>query len=121
MSIKLKDNSLSYFSKEVLCKFEFKLFLCLDIIRFELQTNEQITDSTADAIRVLFVFNAIQYFREDFPEIFNKCAVVFSKLMIYNKKLFNHDLKSKIGFEDARWAKYFKKTISSLILSSYNG
>jgi hypothetical protein len=38
--------------------------------------------------------------------------------MIYNKKLFNHDLKSKIGFEDTRWAAYFKKTISSLILSS---
>jgi hypothetical protein len=84
ISIRLKDNSLSYYPKEVLCKFEFKLFLCLDVIRFELQTNEQITDSSADAMRVLFVFNAIQYYHTDFPEIDKKCSIVFNKLAFYN-------------------------------------
>lgn len=113
--IRSKDDSASYFGDAILHKFEFRFFLCLDIIRYELQTKEQISDLTADAMSQLFVFGTFEYYYRDFPAIHKKCSELFSVLVRYNQKLENSDLQGEIGGQDESWVNYFSKVVSDLI------
>ncbi len=119
MAIKTKDNSQSYFPLENLMKFEFKFFLLLDIVRYELQLNQELSDSTADAVSLLFVNYALQYYGKDYPYINNICSNVHSKLCQLNKKLKNWDLHAKLGFEDIDIVRYYKKKIKELLIGKH--
>jgi len=88
--IRSKDDSASYFGDIILHKFEFRFFLCLDIIRYELQISGQISDLTADAMNQLFVFGTFEYYYRDFPLIHDKCFKLFNALVPYNQKLENN-------------------------------
>ena len=113
--IKQKNETHSYFSLKSLHKFEFCLFLSLDIVRFELQTQKHLSDSTADAISQLFAFGTFEYYYRDFPEIHKKCSELFVVLEKYNQDLKNHDLPGYLSTENDPWIDYFTKTISKLI------
>jgi len=113
--IRSKDDSTSYFEDIILHRFEFRFFLCLDIIRYELQTKEQISDLTADAMNQLFVFGTFEYYYRDFPLIHDKCSKLFSALVPYNQKLESNDLQGNISVQGESWANYFSKVISNLI------
>lgn len=113
--IRSKDDSASYFGDVILHKFEFRFFLCLDIIRYELQTSGKISDLTADAMNQLFVFGTFEYYYRDFPLIHDKCSQLFSALVPYNEKLENNDLQGRIGVQDKSWANYFSKVVSRLV------
>lgn len=113
--IRSKDDSASYFGDIILHKFEFRFFLCLDIIRYELQTSRQISDLTADAMSQLFVFGTFEYYYRDYPLIHDKCSELFSTLVPYNQKLENNDLQGSIGVQSKSWANYFSKVISNII------
>ncbi|PWV55764.1 hypothetical protein [Chitinophaga sp. S165] len=118
VSIRSKDNACSYFSQEELNKFEFMFELCLNIIRYELQLSNRLSDSTADAMAVMFGFMALEYYKKDYPEVDKKCEALFNKLIIYNEKLSKHDLRRKIGLKDIEWARFYKRTISKLLLNN---
>lgn len=113
--IRSKDDSASYFGDVILHKFEFRFFLCLDIIRYELQTSGKISDLTADTMNQLFVFGTFEYYYRDFPLIHDKCSQLFSALVPYNEKLENNDLQGRIGVQDKSWANYFSKVVSRLV------
>jgi hypothetical protein len=112
--IKSKDEGKSNFSKQSLHKFEFILFLSLDIVRYELKTRQKLTDLTSDAISQLFAFQCFEYYYRDFPEIYDKCSELFYVLRNYNEKLRNYDLKGNVGIKDSNWIKFFEKQISNL-------
>lgn len=113
--IKSKDDSKQTFTIEAMQKFEFKLFLCLHIARFELQSNNQLTDITADALSKLFAFNSFEYYKYQYPDVFEKCTTLFCALIEYNEKLKSNTLSAKISGLDSQWTNYFKKAIKNLI------
>ncbi len=113
--IRMKDDSASYFGDTVLHKFEFRFFLCLDIIRYELQSGGEISDLTAEAMNHLFVFGTFEYYYRDFPAIHKKCSELFSVLVRYNQRLENNDLQGEVGLQDTSWVNYFNKAVSNLI------
>jgi hypothetical protein len=117
VSIRAKDNARSYFSQGELNKFEFMFELCLNIIRYELKLTSRLSDSTADAMAVMFGFMALEYYNKDFPEIDKKCETLFNKLIVYNEKLSKHDLRRRIGLKDIEWVRFYKRIISKLLLS----
>lgn len=120
IAIRSKDNSQSYFPEKNLLKFEFKFSLCLDIIRYELQIDSGISDSTADAFSLLYISYAMQYYNKDFPDIGKKCSILFNKIVPLNARMKSHDLSRKIGFEDADIVRYFKRRISELLIEKTN-
>ncbi len=113
--IKEKDDNLSYFSLPILYQFELRFLLCMDIIRFELQTNGRISDTTADAMSQLFTFGAFEYYYRDFRYIHEKCTELFNKLTIYNQSLKNNDLPGEIAFHNEKWSNFFSTTITHLL------
>ncbi len=113
--IKSKDDSKQTFTIDGMQKFEFKLFLCLHVARFELQINNMLTDLTADALSKLFVFTAFEYYKYQYPEVYGKCSELFNALCEYNERLKSNMLPGKIGVWDAQWVNYFKKAIKHMI------
>lgn len=57
----------------------------------------------------MFSSIALQYYRKDFPEIDDKCATLYNKLIVYNDKLRVHNLRATIGFKDVEWISFYKK------------
>ncbi|WP_315814185.1 hypothetical protein [Paraflavitalea speifideaquila] len=94
------------------------VFLCMDIVRFEIQTTERISDLTADAISQLFTFGAFEYYYRDFRNIHEKCSDLFHVLSNYNEQLKNHDLPGLISIQDSNWVDFFSKSIAHLISSN---
>lgn len=113
--VRSKDEDLNYFSKISLHKFEFHLFLCLDIIRFELQSAGKISDLTAEAISQLFVFQTFEFYYREYPEVYSQCSMLFNTLIKYNEKLEKHELGA-LGVKDNQWIEYFNERIANLIL-----
>lgn len=112
--IHVKDDSKSGLNS--LHKFEFKLFLCLEIVRYQLQMRGEVSDKTANAISSLFVFGTFEYYYRDFPSVYEKCSELFNKLINYNEKLKNNTLSGEIGVKDEPWIKYFKETIGDMVM-----
>lgn len=115
---KSKDDSNSYHGRQSLFRFELKFFLCLDIIRFELQSTKRMSDLTADAINQLLTFQCFEFYYRDFPAVHKKCLELSQRLSDYNEKLKNFDLKGEIGVSDERWTEYFNKAIKALLTNS---
>jgi len=116
--IKVKDDAVSSFPKDILYAFEAKFFLCLDIVRFELLIDKRISDLTADALSTLFTFQCFEYYWRDFPILYRNCSELGYALRNYNEKWKNHDLKGKVGLENKKWIKFFNKAIANLLLRS---
>lgn len=98
-------------------KFEYYLILTLEIIRFEIVFTGEISDITGKAISQLFVFQTHEFYHRDYPELYDKCSELFGVLINYNKKLLSHELYP-VGIKDKSWIRYFKDSITKLILSS---
>jgi len=113
--IRSKDDSESYFGIVALHKFEFRFSLCLEITRYELQINEQISDLTADAIKLLFVFGTFEYYYRDFPSVYQKCSELFNILVLHNRKLETNDLRGDNGVQDGQWVDYFSEALAKLV------
>jgi hypothetical protein len=99
-------------------KFEFYIVMSLEIVKYEIFTTERITDFTADAISQLFAFQTHEFYYRDYPALYEKCSRLFFTLNAYNDRLRNHELPGAVGLKDKNWAKYFEKSISSLIASN---
>jgi hypothetical protein len=99
-------------------KFEFYLVMSLEIVRYEIFTTEQITDSTADAVSQLFAFQTHEFYYREYPIVYEKCSKLFFALNAYNEKLRTHDLPGTVGVKDKNWQNYFEKSISNLINSN---
>ena len=89
--IKSKNDNESFNIKS-LHEFELVLFICLDLTRYELQTNAKISDLTASILSKLFAFQCFEYYYRDFPEIYSMTATLSFRFREYNEKLRNHDL-----------------------------
>jgi hypothetical protein len=114
IAIKAKDNTQS-FNMTGLMKFEFILFLTLDIVRYELICNSELTDLTSDAVSQLFVFQCFEFYYRDFSEIYSKSSNLFASLNECNARLKNNDLKGSIGVESSHWIFYFNEVLTKLI------
>lgn len=96
-------------------KFEFYLIMCLEIVRYELQTSQVISDRTAEAITQLFAFQAFEMYYRDHHDLYLKCLSLFTALTNYNYKFKNDELSS-LGVKDKSWIDFFSSSISDLIL-----
>jgi hypothetical protein len=115
--IKAKDDSKS-FNVINLRKFEFILFLTLDVVRYEIILEGKLSDLTSGAISRLFAFHCFEFYYRDFPEVYIKTAGLFSNLCQLNLKLANHDLDTTVNGEPASWLNYFTKILNTLILKA---
>jgi hypothetical protein len=115
--IKAKDDSKSTVTRLFLQQIEFRLFLCLHIVRFELQTTGVISDLNAIALSQLFAFNVFECYFRDFPSVYDKCAKLSAALMNYNRRWNNHNLDGAIGNDEENWIIYFNTVIPDLIQS----
>lgn len=113
--IYLKDLEVSTFKPSVINKFEFRLFMTLNIVRFELQATNSISDETADVLSYLFVFNTFEYYYRDYPDIYAKCSALFKGLIEYNEELMNFEQSQEIGREPINWSKYFNGKVDELL------
>lgn len=113
--IKFKDNSKSYFTQKTLQIFELRFILCLEIIRYEIQTQQKISNRNAAAISELFAFDAFQFYYRDYPEIHKMCSLVFYELNDFNEDLRNHDLDEEIHNTPEFWVDFFSKSIAEII------
>lgn len=115
IEIKLADKRKS-FSPKGLEKFEFIFFQSLNIVRYELQTDGEISDLSGEAITQLFVFQTFEYYKTDFPEIYVKCSNLFERLITYNTRLRSNNLGA-IGAKDENWVKYFNKIFKKILIN----
>jgi len=117
--IKLIDNFITLIKERVGAgsneKFECYLILTLEIVRFEMVFTGEISDISGEAISQLFVFQTMEFYYRDYPYIYEKCSELFNSLISYNKKLLSHEL-SVVGVKDKEWIRYFKNSITNLIL-----
>lgn len=95
-------------------KVQFYLIISLEIVRFELLTENKITDRSAEALAQLFAFQTFEMYYRDAPALYNKCASLFQVLVKYNQKLDSHE-SSALGVQDNAWREYFCKGIGHLI------
>lgn len=114
--IKEKDNDKSSFDKHGLYKFELRFLLCMDIVRFELQINNGISDLTGAALSNLFAFGTFEYYYRDFPEIYRQCSELFSRLVNYNEALKSNNSEGNNFGQKKGWIDYFQHNISVLLV-----
>lgn len=116
--VREKSNEKSSFDIAHILKFEFKLLITLDIVRFELQTNGMISNNSAMAVSRLFAFNAFEYYYRDFPDLYRNCSRLFARLNDFNEKLKLDSLDKVIGNKDSDWIKFFNENITALIVGN---
>lgn len=118
--IKEKDNSLS-FNETGLNKFELVYFMAMDIVRYELMKEKQLSDLTSEIISQLFAFQCFEYYYRDFPQVYTKTTELFSLLCDYNICLRNNDLKGNIGASYSNWQLYFNQILSRILTHADTG
>jgi hypothetical protein len=116
--IKKKDVSQSFFSKKIIEKFDFEFILCMEIVRYELQLNDKLSDLTADAVGAILGMMAFHYYDKDYPEIGRQCNTLLNGLVLYNEKSRKFDLPAKVRLSEAGWVRFFRKAIKTLVLDS---
>lgn len=95
-------------------KIHFWYIQTLNIVYYELSSENSMSDLTGEAISQLSTFQAVEYFKTDFPDVYQKCIQLSSDLKQYNNKLQNYEL-GVLGVKDANWIKYFNQATTRLM------
>lgn len=112
-AVRGKDDSLQTFSRVSMYRFELKLQLTLTIARHELQLNQELSDATCAALSQLITFQCLEYYKYQYPAVYQLFSTLGLELQKYNTNYKNYEPKG-IGPQRKAWVRYFKNTLTTL-------